>query len=467
VQCRTWEAHRTRQESQRPLYHERRSPVQDGLLSPVQDGLLFQEPPVGDGEEGLLYEDPPAEWCTGDLSSADSSTSLTTESPTSDSDSFAGRVDPPTSGSSESSSSEADESSDDDVDVLEDLQELVFVGARRTVAQVIYDVFGEAQSQKLPLSAVKADFARMRRTFPVGHKLPTFARARKLLLGFASMTKVVYEMCSAGCVLYRDVPRGHDPDQAHQYSSCTHCPTCGLTRQGNTTVYTHVPLRPQLAGLHADPVWRAAIERGDLLRGRREDEYMRSIHDSPAYADFYQANPTMQGVVLGALSTDGVNPFKGVKYSMWPFMWKILNYPPHLASRTDLMLLVGVVHGPRSPKSIQPVLKLIVEDLIELWNGVPVGDLSEEGVLLTIRACLFLVIGDYPALSKLRLQQEGGSLCGCMFCNLRGESVPVLNTVVYSAGPRMLPLGDPDRGPDRTPPPTSQQPQTFYRTVLP
>ena len=231
LQYRAWAAHQTRQESQRPLYHERRSPV--------QEGLLFGESPVGDGEEGLLYEDPPAEWCTGELSSADSSTSLTSESPTSESDSFAGRVDPPTSGSSESSSSEADESSDDDVDFLEDLQELVFVGARRTVAQVIYDVFGEAQSQKLPLSAVKADFARMRRTFPVGHKLPTFARARKLLLGFASMTKVVYEMCSAGCVLYRDVPRGHDPDQAHQYSSCTHCPTCGLARQGNTTVYTH------------------------------------------------------------------------------------------------------------------------------------------------------------------------------------------------------------------------------------
>ena len=352
------------------------------------------------------------------------------------------------------SSDDTGESGDDESDIPEQvLLAPVFAGAKRTVAQVIYDVFNDAQSQRLPFRAVKADFARLRRTFPNDHQLPTFRRAREFLVGQASIEVVVYEMCSAGCVLYRDAPDRHDPARAHQHSNCTRCPTCRVAREGNTTEYTHVPLGPQLAGLHADPEWRAVIDRGHRLRGRREDDYMRSIHDSPAYAAFYEANPGMQGAVLGALSTDGVNPFKGVKYSMWPFMWKILNYLPDRASRTDLMLLVGIIHGPKTPKSIQPVLKLIVEDLIDLWHGLPAGDAVGEGVLPTIRACLFLVIGDYPALSKLRLQQEAGALCGCMFCDLRGEKVAVLNTVVYTAGARMLQPDDPSRGTDRTPPP--------------
>lgn len=69
---------------------------------------------------------------------------------------------------------------------------------------------------------------------------------------------------------------------------------------------------------------------------------------------------------------DGVNPFKGSQYTMWPLLFKILNYAPELASKTELVLLAGVIHGPNAPKSLQPVLKLLIEELVDLWSGVTV-----------------------------------------------------------------------------------------------
>ena len=70
------------------------------------------------------------------------------------------------------------------------------------------------------------------------------------------------------------------------------------------------------------------------------------------------------------LSTDGVNPWQGSTYSMWPLVFKVLNLPKHLASRTDYLLLAGVINGPTAPKNLTPYMTLIVDELLDGFIGL-------------------------------------------------------------------------------------------------
>jgi hypothetical protein len=61
--------------------------------------------------------------------------------------------------------------------------------------------------------------------------------------------------------------------------------------------------------------------------------------------------------------TDGVNPWRSGFYSMWPLVVKVLNLGPQHASTTELLILAGVVHGPRKPKSLQCYQLLIADEM--------------------------------------------------------------------------------------------------------
>ena len=62
--------------------------------------------------------------------------------------------------------------------------------------------------------------------------------------------------------------------------------------------------------------------------------------------------------VIG-LCMDGANPFKkeNAIYSHTPIMAQMFNLPFHLRKKIENMLLIGIVTGPRAPKSFQPYLK--------------------------------------------------------------------------------------------------------------
>ena len=72
-----------------------------------------------------------------------------------------------------------------------------------------------------------------------------------------------------------------------------------------------------------------------------------------------------------AFCTDGVNPFSHlrVSYSMWPIMMATLNLPRDRQHHFENMLLLGVIpgNGKHEPKTLDPYLEMIVEDL-ELLN---------------------------------------------------------------------------------------------------
>ena len=61
-------------------------------------------------------------------------------------------------------------------------------------------------------------------------------------------------------------------------------------------------------------------------------------------------------------------------------------------------MLIGLIPGPSEPKqSINSFLKPLVDDLITLWNGVPLHSGSD----MVIKGALIMISCDIPAARKV------------------------------------------------------------------
>ena len=76
----------------------------------------------------------------------------------------------------------------------------------------------------------------------------------------------------------------------------------------------------------------------------------------------------------------------------------ILNLPRDGRYKIENTVLVGLIPGPSEPKRINPFLNLLVDELLHLWEGVPV---SSESHTFTLRAMLMCFISDVPATRKI------------------------------------------------------------------
>ncbi|KAL5470788.1 hypothetical protein EMCRGX_G028807 [Ephydatia muelleri] len=94
------------------------------------------------------------------------------------------------------------------------------------------------------------------------------------------------------------------------------------------------------------------------------------------------------------LNVDWFKPFKRSEYKVSAIMMTVLNLPRSERFKSKWTMILGVIPGPTEPKgNINTFLKPIVDDLISLWNGVP---LHPAGTV--IRAALLGVSCDMPAL---------------------------------------------------------------------
>lgn len=73
---------------------------------------------------------------------------------------------------------------------------------------------------------------------------------------------------------------------------------------------------------------------------------------------------------MASLTVDGGNYAKHSTHSMWLFIVTFANVYPHLRSNREYALTVGISHGPSAPKSLRPLLKIIIDEFLVLWKGV-------------------------------------------------------------------------------------------------
>ena len=129
------------------------------------------------------------------------------------------------------------------------------------------------------------------------------------------------------------------------------------------------------------------------------------IHQSSGWKNAYCNTGLFEGDPRGlslALCTDGVNPFahNKVSYSMWPIMLTLLNLPRRIRNHFGSILLVGIIpsNGSHEPKSLNPYLEILVDELLELSNSKLFD--SYQGAPFTCKLAVLLCVLDYPGIGS-------------------------------------------------------------------
>ena len=72
------------------------------------------------------------------------------------------------------------------------------------------------------------------------------------------------------------------------------------------------------------------------------------------------------------LNVDWFKPFKRSEYKVSAIMMTVLNLPHEERFKEELTMVLGVIPGPTEPiGNMNTFLKPVVDDLITLWDGLP------------------------------------------------------------------------------------------------
>ena len=77
---------------------------------------------------------------------------------------------------------------------------------------------------------------------------------------------------------------------------------------------------------------------------------------------------------------DGVNPFsmRSSRWSTWSIVLINYNLPPFLSFKKEHLVLSLIIPGKRQVKDLNVYLDPLIDDLLELWKGIDVLDMSKQ-----------------------------------------------------------------------------------------
>ena len=114
------------------------------------------------------------------------------------------------------------------------------------------------------------------------------------------------------------------------------------------------------------------------------------------------------------MNIDWFQPFKRAQYSMGAIYLSVMNLPRQIRFRPENIVLVGLIPGPDEPRlTIDTFLRPLVDELIELWNGV---HLAFRNRLCLVRCALLCVACDQPAARKVCGFLSHSAMLGCPRC---------------------------------------------------
>ena len=178
------------------------------------------------------------------------------------------------------------------------------------------------------------------------------------------------------------------------------------TSHGTTSLYPRRLFCYQsLIGLMRNFIKRPGfVEKCELWRTlKSDDDILKDIYDGKVWRKF----PGTSGHSFLALpynyvlsfNVDWFQPFKHSTYSAGAMYMAILNLPRKERYKTENILLIGVIPGPREPKkTMNTYLEPLVNEK-ELWQGVVMQHSS--GAPAFVRAALICTSCDIPASRKV------------------------------------------------------------------
>ena len=130
---------------------------------------------------------------------------------------------------------------------------------------------------------------------------------------------------------------------------------------------------------------------------------------------------TEQRNIRLGMALDGVNLFfnQSLSHSAWPVLLVNYNLPAWLVTKPSFIMLALLIPGKESVTSenINVYLAPLIEELLELWEGIPATDVSKKSHRqhFTLRALLLWCIHDFPVYGLTSSQVTKGYRA-CMKC---------------------------------------------------
>ena len=245
---------------------------------------------------------------------------------------------------------------------------------------------------------------------PNGNKLPESYYQAHAAINKQIVPVQQFDCCVNDCLLFRDSPSG-------SYAECDRCPKCGEARFHPQTKtprkrFKYIPLFPRLRRMFANSVMSELLQSHSSNSG--DGILVSDIHQSPAWATKYDKEESFQGDPRGislAFCSDGMNPFakEGLSYSMWPIVLTVLNLPRHIRNLAGSVLLTGIIPGRSEPKSMDPYLDVLVDELVEMNDAVVYDGYQDESFKL--KAEILMHVLDYPGQNKVFHCQGNSVVC--------------------------------------------------------
>jgi hypothetical protein len=283
---------------------------------------------------------------------------------------------------------------------------------------------------------------------PKGNCLPRNHYATKTLTRKLGLAYNTIHAWQSGCVLFRG-----------ELVNETNCPKCDKPRYKDQVrkkfpvkVLRHFPIIPRMQRMFRSPAISELLLWHTENKSDREggDNLVRHSCDSKAWRHFHENVDLAFRIdarnIHFALAADGVNPFKQTRsiWSTWPVTLLNYNLPPWLCTKKFFLMLALLIPGKESVTSevFDVYMEPLVEELLQLWYGIPAYDITKERGQrrFTLCAVLMWTIYDFPGYATVGgFSHQGYAACPWCGPNLGAEHSQELGKQTYGGTRRWLP----------------------------
>ena len=142
--------------------------------------------------------------------------------------------------------------------------------------------------------------------------------------------------------------------------------------------------------------WRKRKSKADSMADVFDGKVWKEFLDSDGNAFFSTAGN------LGVMrNVDWFQPHTHTNHSCGVMYLVPMNLPREERFKPENVIMVGIIPGPREPKGdINYFLKPLVDELIDVWDGVIIADTLLLGGMVKVRVALLALSCDVPAARK-------------------------------------------------------------------
>jgi len=261
--------------------------------------------------------------------------------------------------------------------------------------------------------------------------METLAKMRSHAWYLSRFEPIKLECCINSCVCFTGLHTG--------LNECPRCKTSHLNESGEARqTFSYMPLIPRLHAFMSNRAYATHLQ-------YRADEHAKTCRNGMTTDIFNRLHYRLllgERVVAGdqrlvhhyfldhrdvalCFTTNGFDPFKKQKQTVWILLVFNYNLPPDQRFQQDNILCVGIIPGPKKPWDADLFIYPLVQELLKLAVSVSAYDALSRSVF-ALHTYLITAFGDIPAVSMLMNMKGHNGASPCRMCKIKGIGIPDL-----------------------------------------